>query len=114
MNPCSLLRSLLKITFGMALAIAVALPHAEAALVAPTVLTTTPGIITSTSAFLGGKVKSDGGATVTDRGIVWATSANPTISDTKVANGTGTGAFSARIDRFHPCDDDPRARLCHQ
>ena len=102
MNPCSLLRSLLKITFGMALAIAVALPHAEAALVAPTVLTTTPGIITSTSAFLGGKVKSDGGATVTDRGIVWATSANPTISDTKVANGTGTGAFSARIDGFTP------------
>ena len=100
MNHCSLLRSLLKITFGMALAIAVTLPHAAEAASLPTVLTATPGIVTSTSAFLGGKVKFDGGATVTDRGVVWGLSANPTISDTKVANGSGTGTFTARVEPF--------------
>lgn len=65
--------------------------------VAPTVTTATQASVTATSATLGGDVTSDGGATVTDRGIVWATTSNPTTSNTKVANGTGTGAFSATV-----------------
>ena len=64
---------------------------------APTVTTATQASVTSTSATLGGNVTSDGGASVTDRGIVWGLSANPTTADTKVANGTGTGTFSATV-----------------
>jgi len=54
--------------------------------------------ITSTSAKSGGNISSDGGATVTTRGVVWATSQNPTISlSTKTSNGTGTGAFTSEL-----------------
>jgi len=65
--------------------------------VAPTVTTTTQSAVTHNSATLGGNVTADGGASVTDRGIVWGLSANPTTANTKVANGTGTGAFSATV-----------------
>ncbi len=64
---------------------------------APTVTTTAQTLITTASADLGGNVTSDGGATVTDRGIVWHTSTNPTTANNKVANGTGTGTFSAAV-----------------
>jgi hypothetical protein len=46
----------------------------------------------------GGQVVSDGGATVTARGVCWSTSQNPTISDSKTENGTGTGFFSSPFD----------------
>ncbi len=48
------------------------------------------------SATMGGEVTSDGGSTVTDRGVVYNTTGNPilTLSDTKVAIGSGTGIFS--------------------
>ncbi len=70
---------------------------ASASSTASTVTTTVPSSITSTSALLGGTVTSDGGASVTDRGIVYATSANPTITNTKVQIGSGTGSFSQTI-----------------
>lgn len=41
----------------------------------------------------GGNVTADGGAPVTARGIVWATSQNPTIANSKTTNGTGLGSF---------------------
>ena len=54
--------------------------------------------ITSTSAKSGGNISTDGGAIVTARGVVWATSQNPTISlSTKINNGTGTGAFTSEL-----------------
>ena len=64
---------------------------------APTITTTAQALITTASADLGGNVTSNGGATVTDRGIVWHTSTNPTTANNKVANGTGTGTFSAAV-----------------
>ena len=53
--------------------------------------------VTTTSAILGGNVTSDGGASVTDRGVVWSTVSNPTINDNKASVGTGTGSFSSTI-----------------
>jgi len=54
--------------------------------------------ITNTSAISGGNISSDGGASVTARGIVWSTIANPTIAlSTKTTDGTGTGAFTSNI-----------------
>jgi uncharacterized protein (TIGR02145 family) len=52
--------------------------------------------ITSTTGKSGGNISADGGATVTARGVIWATSQNPTIAlSTKTTNGTGTGAFTS-------------------
>ena len=55
--------------------------------------------ITSTTATSGGKVFADGGSTVTARGVVWSTSANPTIANNTgiTVNGTGVGAFTSNI-----------------
>ena len=63
----------------------------------PSVTTTTATAITASSASTGGNVTSVGGAPVTARGICWATTANPTTSNTTiVATGT-TGVFTSEI-----------------
>ncbi|MBV5313661.1 MAG: DUF1566 domain-containing protein [Prolixibacteraceae bacterium] len=59
--------------------------------------TSTPSNMTSTSATLGGNVSSDGNATVTERGVCYSTSTNPTTSNSKLAIGAGTGSFSNPI-----------------
>jgi alpha-tubulin suppressor-like RCC1 family protein len=61
---------------------------------APTVTTPTSGSVAQTSATLGGNVTSDGGATVTARGVVYsptATNNTPRLSGTGVTNVAGTG-----------------------
>ena len=63
----------------------------------PTVSTGTITNITETSAKCGGYISSDGGATITVRGICWSTSHNPTINDSKTIDGTGTGNFISNI-----------------
>jgi hypothetical protein len=66
--------------------------------VVPTLTATTAiSLITSTSAQSGGNVTSDGGATITARGVCWSTSPSPTISDSKTTNGSGLGSFSSNI-----------------
>lgn len=60
----------------------------------PTVRTSAPTIITSNSATLGGNVTSIGSSPVLERGVVYATTTNPTISNTKITSVNGTGAFS--------------------
>lgn len=44
----------------------------------------------------GGNVTSDGGAPVTERGIVYSLQSNPTTDNIKVKAGTGTGAFTTK------------------
>lgn len=68
-----------------------------ASAVIPTLSTTTVGNITATSASSGGNISSDGGATVTARGVCWSTSANPTIADSKTTDGSGTGSFTSNL-----------------
>ena len=63
----------------------------------PTVTTTSAISIGQSSATLGGNVTADGGVSVTERGIVYSTSSNPTTSDTKVQIGSGTGTFSQSV-----------------
>jgi len=55
--------------------------------------------ITSTSAQTGGEITDDGGATVTERGIVWSLNPNTsiTVNQGKTISGTGTGLFSASL-----------------
>ena len=64
----------------------------------PTLTTSTVINITTNSATSGGVISSDGGVTVTARGVVWSTSQNPTIAlSTKTSDGTGTGTFTSNI-----------------
>ncbi len=54
--------------------------------------------ITFTTATSGGTITSDGGTTISAKGICWGTAAYPTVFlDTKTAGGSGTAAFSGNI-----------------
>jgi hypothetical protein len=68
----------------------------------PTLTTSTISAIAQTSATSGGNITSDGGAPVTARGVCWSTSINPTISDSKTLDGSGTGAFTSFITYLLP------------
>ena len=63
----------------------------------PTVTTTTVTNITQTTAKSGGNVTSDGGSTITTRGVCWSTSSNPTTVNSKTVDGTGTGSFISNL-----------------
>lgn len=63
----------------------------------PTVTTSTVTNITMSSAACGGDVISDGGSSVTARGVCWSTSQNPTISDSHTSDGGGTGVFTSNL-----------------
>lgn len=63
----------------------------------PIVTTNNVSNITSTSATCGGNVTSSGGANVTERGVCWSTSHNPTINDNHINNGSGMGDFTCNI-----------------
>ncbi|WP_447402800.1 S-layer homology domain-containing protein [Lysinibacillus sp. fkY74-1] len=70
---------------------------------APTVTTNTiPSNVTTTGATVGGDVTADGGAIVTERGIVYATTANPTTSNSKITITGTTGTFTADLSGLNP------------
>ncbi len=72
----------------------------NAATACPTLATVTTDAITvyTTSSFtVGGDVPDNGNVTVTERGIVYSTSANPTTADNTVQMGTGEGVFSQSV-----------------
>jgi len=60
----------------------------------PILTTTVTSSITSNSVTSGGNVSNDGGAPVTERGILWSTSNTLAINSwNKIQNGSGTGSF---------------------
>jgi uncharacterized protein (TIGR02145 family) len=63
----------------------------------PTLTTNATTNISVTTAVSGGNVTSDNGAAVTDRGVCWNTTGNPTTSGSKASNGSGTGSYSVNI-----------------
>lgn len=72
--------------------------------VEPTVSATAAAAsITGSSAISGGTISSNGGATVTLSGVVWSTTATPTIALlTKTTNGAVTGTFTSSITGLAP------------
>ncbi len=62
-----------------------------------TVTTNSVSSITQTTVASGGNVISDGGSSVTTRGVCWSTSQNPTTSNSKTTDGTGTGSFTSSL-----------------
>lgn len=65
----------------------------------PSVTTTASSNVTSSAATAGGNVTSQGTSAVTQRGVVWSTSQNPTITtNSGITNdGNGTGIFISEI-----------------
>jgi len=63
----------------------------------PILSTTEVTDITQSTAKSGGNITSDGGSTVTARGVCWSTGQTPTISDNKTTDGTGAGNFASII-----------------
>ncbi|MEO7523505.1 MAG: DUF1566 domain-containing protein [Ferruginibacter sp.] len=53
--------------------------------------------ITTITATAGGVVNGDGGSTVTSRGVCYATHAYPTVADSVITSGAGTGQFSVNL-----------------
>ena len=68
----------------------------------PTVVTGEVTNITATTADCLGDVTSDGGSSVTDRGVCWSTSENPTTSNSKTTDGTGLGTYTSNITGLSP------------
>ena len=74
----------------------------EAAAVVPTLTTTAATSITSTTASSGGSNISDGGASITFKGVCWSTSQNPTTANSNTNDGTGTANFTSSITGLSP------------
>lgn len=64
---------------------------------APTITTTSVSSITTESANSGGQSISDNGSSITSKGVCWNTTGNPTISDSKTTNGSGTSSFTSAL-----------------
>jgi hypothetical protein len=71
--------------------------------VVPTLSSTTSvSSITLTTASSGGVISNDGGASLTERGVVWGTSTGPTISGSKTSDGTEPGTFTSSLTSLTP------------
>ena len=63
----------------------------------PSISTKAATSIGEYTASSGGKISSDGGLPITAKGVCWGTSSNPTISDSKTSDGTGTAEFISKL-----------------
>lgn len=63
----------------------------------PTVITSQPTNVSNAGAICGGDVITDGGSPVTERGVCWSTSHNPTINDNHTSDSSGTGGFTSSL-----------------
>ncbi len=70
----------------------------------PTLSTLDVTEIMQTTATSGGNITNDGGAFITDRGVVWATSAKPDLEhyDGITYDGKGTGMYSSTLTGLQP------------
>jgi hypothetical protein len=69
----------------------------------PPVLTTKAvSSVTETNAACGGDITAEGTSAVTARGVCWGIAANPTVADSKTADGTGSGSFTSAITGLTP------------
>lgn len=68
----------------------------------PSLTTTTITNISLTSATSGGTITSDGEFDIYSRGVVWATTQNPTKANFKTINGIGIGNFVSTMTNLKP------------
>lgn len=84
-------------TTGNGTAYGLALEFTTQAFLKATLTTKAAIDISPVSASSGGDVSSDGGSSITERGICYSTSHNPTISDGKTIDGAGVGSFNSLL-----------------
>jgi uncharacterized protein (TIGR02145 family) len=72
------------------------------AIVVPTLTTTDVTAITLTTAVSGGNITADGGGAVTAKGVCWATTTGPTITNSLTTEGTGNGTFVSNLTGLLP------------
>ena len=63
----------------------------------PDITTTDITSIAQTTAISGGNITADNGGEITERGVCWSTEQNPTISDSKTSDGSGTGSYTSNV-----------------
>ncbi len=68
----------------------------------PSVSSTAISSITNSSAVSGGTILYDGDASITAKGVCYSTAANPTLSNTVITAGTGTGNFTCNLSGLIP------------
>ena len=66
-------------------------------IVLPAVRTDSVTNITISSATIGGEVTDESNGVVTERGVVYCTTPNPTVENSKVVCGSGKGTFSCKL-----------------
>src|ERR1035437_1495692 len=71
-------------------------------IVIPTVTTTVVSSITLTTAVSGGNITSDGNGAITARGVCWATTSTPTITNSLTTDSIGTGSFTSNLSTLLP------------
>jgi uncharacterized protein (TIGR02145 family) len=64
--------------------------------------TATPNPITSSFATIGGSITYDGGSPITESGLVYSNSPNPTITNSKIINTTAKNDFLMTISSLSP------------
>lgn len=68
----------------------------------PTVTTENISVVQDTTAWSGGDITNDGGASISARGVCWSTQNDPTVADHKTTDGTGDGIFTSRLAGLTP------------
>jgi len=63
----------------------------------PTLTTSSISIITAIAATSGGNINDDGGSAITSRGVCWSTTINPTTSNDKTIDASGTGVYTSSL-----------------
>ena len=64
--------------------------------------TTAVSAILSNSALSGGNIGNDGGNAITQRGVCWSTTPNPTTANSISSNGSGLGSYSSNLTGLSP------------
>ncbi len=68
----------------------------------PVISTSDLSSVTSSSVDCGGNITNDGGSPVMARGVCWSANQNPTTSDSKTSDGSGSGLFKSSITGLIP------------
>lgn len=68
----------------------------------PTLQTTAVNSITATTAISKGLINLDGGSLITERGFCYSTTPSPTIANTTIISGSGSGSFTSNLTGLTP------------
>lgn len=71
----------------------------------PVLLTKNASGITNSTAEVGGVITGNGGTSITERGVCYSTSANPTVIDNTETSELGTGTYELTLTELNPATE---------